>query len=188
MTPRAMRIVTIVAIAAVLSGCESLGGSKQNGETTEPPIEDRGGLTPEEMGIDTSGPEAEPTGVQDTGGFSGSPLVDPSGLLARRVIYFDFDSDAVRADFREVIAAHAEYLAANPGAKVTLEGHADERGSREYNLALAERRALSVRRQMTLLGASARQLDAVSFGEEKPADLGHDEAAYALNRRVEIIY
>ena len=127
-------------------------------------------------------------GIDDTGSFAGSALDDPSSLLANRVIYFDFDSDAVRADFRDVIAAHAEYLAANPGAVVTLEGHADERGSREYNLALGERRALSVRRQMTLLGASAQQLNAVSYGEERPADRGHDESAYALNRRVEIIY
>ncbi len=190
MTPTAMRIVTVIVMAAVLSGCETFGGSKGDGETGEPPIEERGGLTQEEMDMNT--PAAESSGVDDGGGFAGSPLDDPlndpGGLLANRVIYFEFDSDTVRADFRDVIAAHAEYLAANPGLVIRLEGHTDERGSPEYNLALGERRALSVRRQMTLLGASAQQLNAVSLGEEQPADFGSDESAYALNRRVEIIY
>jgi peptidoglycan-associated lipoprotein len=134
---------------------------------------------------DTSGGEA--MGAQDAG-FSGDPLDDPSSLLAKRVIYFDFDKSDIKGDFRAVIQAHAEYLANNSAVSITLEGHADERGTREYNIALGERRANAVQRMMTLQGASASQVRVVSYGEERPAALGHDEDAWALNRRAEFIY
>jgi peptidoglycan-associated lipoprotein len=104
------------------------------------------------------------------------------------VIYFDYDSANIRPEFNETVAAHAALLAANADISVTLEGHADERGSREYNIALGERRALAVRRQLVLLGASAAQIRAVSYGEERPAVEGHDEQSYSLNRRVELVY
>ena len=105
-----------------------------------------------------------------------------------RVIYFDYDSANIRADFNDSVAAHAAYLAANPTTTVTVEGHGDERGSREYNLALGERRSLAVRKQLVLLGASAGQIKTVSYGEERPAVDGHDEAAYEKNRRAELVY
>ena len=120
--------------------------------------------------------------------MSAMALDDPNSPLAVRVIYFDYDSSNIREDFQETVAAHAAYLTANPTTSVTLEGHADERGSREYNLALGERRALAVRRQLVLLGASAGQIRTVSYGEERPVVDGHDEESYALNRRVELVY
>jgi len=120
--------------------------------------------------------------------FSGDPLDDPASLLAKRVIYFDFDKSDIKGDYRAVIQAHAEYLATNSNVSITLEGHADERGTREYNIALGERRANAVQRMLTLQGASASQIRVVSYGEERPAALGHDEEAWALNRRVEFIY
>ncbi|HTD13294.1 MAG TPA: peptidoglycan-associated lipoprotein Pal [Steroidobacteraceae bacterium] len=110
------------------------------------------------------------------------------GLLATRIVYFDFDNSEVRGAGVEVVAAHARYLAANPGTRVRLEGHTDERGSREYNIGLGERRAQSVRRALMLQGALDGQISTVSYGEERPAEPGHDEAAWAKNRRVEIVY
>ncbi len=110
------------------------------------------------------------------------------GLLAQRTIYFDFDKYNIKEEFREVIAAHAEYLANNPSAKVTIEGHCDERGTREYNIGLGERRASAVQQMLTLQGASSRQINTVSYGEERPNALGHDEEAWSRNRRGEIIY
>lgn len=118
----------------------------------------------------------------------GSSLDDPNSLLATRVIYFDYDKSDVKSEFQQVVQAHAEYLAANSEASVTLEGHADERGTREYNIALGERRTIAVQRLLTLQGASSSQIRVVSYGEERPASLGHNEDAWSLNRRAEIIY
>ena len=105
-----------------------------------------------------------------------------------RVIYFDYDSSTVLSQFEEIIQAHADFLQANPRLVTSLEGHADERGSREYNLALGERRALAIKQQLLVLGAAADQVRTVSYGEERPADPGHDEQAWGLNRRVEFVY
>ena len=115
-------------------------------------------------------------------------LNDPSSHLSVRIIYFAYDSSEIRPEFRPAIEAHASYLAANPDTIITLEGHTDERGSREYNLALGERRANAVKRQLTLLGASAGQIRTVSYGEERPEVEGHDESAWSQNRRVYILY
>ena len=151
-------------------------------------VEDRGISSAEMEDIDSA---ATTQGLESEESFYGNALADPNdpnSPLAVRLIYFDYDSASVRSEFRAAIEAHAAYLAANPTIAVTLEGHADERGSREYNLALGERRALSVRKQLELLGAASSQIETVSYGEERPIDDGHDEQSYALNRRVEIIY
>lgn len=115
-------------------------------------------------------------------------LDDPTSPLSQRSIYFDFDTSEIRSEYRPVIEAHAAYLADHPDTAITLEGNTDERGSREYNLALGERRAESVKRQMVLLGASAGQIRVVSYGEERPIAEGHNEEAWRLNRRVDIVY
>lgn len=104
------------------------------------------------------------------------------------IIYFDFDQSTIRAEFREVLNGHAAYLAANPGARIVLEGHADERGTREYNMALGERRGNSVSRYLVVQGVSVDAIEVVSFGEERPVNEGHDEASWSENRRVEIRY
>jgi peptidoglycan-associated lipoprotein len=111
-----------------------------------------------------------------------------SGLMDQLIVYFEFDSSDIRADFNSMLAAHGQYLASNPNAQVRLEGHADERGSREYNIGLGERRAQAVRRILLLQGATAGQLSTVSYGEERPAAAGSDEETYTLNRRVELVY
>ncbi len=118
----------------------------------------------------------------------GAAFTDPNNPLSKQTIYFMYDSSMVQQDFISVIAAHAQYLAANPGQRLVLEGHADERGSREYNIALGEQRSKAVARMMQVQGVSAAQLELVSYGEEKPDDEGHNEAAWQMNRRVELIY
>ncbi|RCX02519.1 peptidoglycan-associated lipoprotein Pal [Marinomonas foliarum] len=104
------------------------------------------------------------------------------------VFYFDFDKSIVRPESREALAKHAEYLVANPDARAVLEGHADERGTREYNMALGERRAKAISRYLTIQGVAASQIETVSFGEEVPVAFGHDSNAWQLNRRVEVRY
>lgn len=116
------------------------------------------------------------------------PFEDPNNMLSVRVVFFDFDSSAIRDDALAVIKAHSDYLAENSSVNFTLEGHTDERGTREYNLALGERRADAVRRMMIANGVSPSQIRVVSYGEERPAVMGHDEDAWSQNRRAEIVY
>jgi peptidoglycan-associated lipoprotein len=118
----------------------------------------------------------------------GNPLRDPSSPLSKRSVYFDFDSFVVKDEYKPLVEAHARYLQGNRGAHVTIQGNTDERGSREYNIALGQKRADSVKRMMTLLGATDNQIETVSFGKEKPKNPGHDEAAWAENRRDDILY
>ncbi|MDX1519742.1 MAG: peptidoglycan-associated lipoprotein Pal [Gammaproteobacteria bacterium] len=177
-----MKIRTLILTASLgmLFACTS---------TEEKPedivVEDQSGAVAEAAGTDSS---AQAYGTGADAETTLDPLNDPSSHLSVRIIYFAYDSADVRPEFRPAIEAHAQYLAANPNVIVTLEGHADERGSREYNLALGENRANSVKRQMSLLGASAGQIRTVSYGEERPAAEGHDESAWSQNRRVVIVY
>jgi peptidoglycan-associated lipoprotein len=138
---------------------------------------------PQQNTSDTSGVGDAGATVDDTA--TGGPTGE---LLSKRVVYFDFDRADIRADSQAVVSAHAAYLAKNPSQMVRLEGHADERGSREYNIGLGERRGQAVRRALLLSGVAEAQLSTVSYGEERPAVAGSDEQAYSLNRRVEIVY
>lgn len=115
------------------------------------------------------------------------PEIDPLDGV-QIVFYFDFDKSIVRPESREALAKHASFLVANPDARIVLEGHADERGTREYNMALGERRAKAISRYLTIQGVAASQIETVSFGEEVPVAFGHDNNAWQLNRRVEVRY
>ena len=137
--------------------------------------------------------------TEDDVGASASAMTDESlsaqemleqsdSILANRTIYFEFDSATLSDETLSILEAHGAFIAENGEVDVRLEGHADERGSREYNIALGDRRAQSVRRVLLLQGASTDQIDTVSYGEEQPAVLGHTEAAWDRNRRVELIY
>jgi peptidoglycan-associated lipoprotein len=117
-----------------------------------------------------------------------NPLKDPNNILSKRSIYFDFDKYEVKAEYRPLVEAHARYLSAHADAKVMLQGNTDERGSREYNLALGQRRADAVKKMLMLLGAREDQIESVSLGEEKPRAQGSSEEAYAQNRRGDILY
>jgi peptidoglycan-associated lipoprotein len=142
-----------------------------------------------EQGMANRGAEGAGASNANAGAGSDDEAAGPqAGLLAKRTVYFDFDSSEIKGEGTDIVSAHAKYLAANPGTRVRLEGHTDERGSREYNIGLGERRAQSVRRALLLQGAADAQISTVSYGEERPAVPGHDEAAWAKNRRVEIVY
>ncbi len=116
------------------------------------------------------------------------PLNDPQGVLAKRSAYFDYDSYIVRNDAKPVVEAHGQYLSSHKGRKIAIQGNTDERGGSEYNLALGQKRAEAVRKSLALLGVSDTQMEAVSFGKEKPKALGHDEASWSQNRRADIVY
>ena len=129
---------------------------------------------------------AEPQITNNTPNFGGTPL--KQSIPTERIIYFDFDKSEIRFNDRLVLEQHAAYLASNPQVSVRLEGHADERGSREYNLALGERRALSAKRVLNILGVDNYRINTLSYGEEMPLEYGHSETSWQRNRRVEIIY
>ena len=168
---RLFKLATLVAICLLIVGCTGKP-KKGDGDGAPAPVDD----------------SAQITGAKAGAEWKGDPLENPDSLLYTKTIYFDYDISEIRSDYRDVVIAHGEYLAANPSARVTVEGHCDERGSREYNIALGERRANAVRQLMTLMGASGQQIRTVSYGEERPVAEGHNESAWQLNRRVEIIY
>jgi len=177
------RILTAVLATAILAACSSTPSKEQDGAA----VEDRSGATAQQPAKPpvATGPSTTPL---DPKGVSGNPLKDPSNVLSKRSIYFELDSNVVKEEFKPLVAAHARYLQQNRNQKMTVQGNADERGSREYNLALGQRRADAVKQMMTLLGAQGDQIETVSFGEEKPKATGHDEASWSENRRADLAY
>ena len=115
-------------------------------------------------------------------------LKDPKSILSKRSVFFDFDKYDIRDEFRPLVEAHAKFLVSHPKVRMLIQGNADERGSREYNLALGQKRAEAVKKALTLLGAKEDQVESVSLGKEKPKNLGHDESAWAENRRGDMLY
>ena len=134
----------------------------------------------------SSGGSASSSGADTSGGLSAAQMRERDNALAMTVFYFEFDRSDLSAEARAALVHHANYLKENPSRRYRLEGHADERGTREYNLALGERRAQAVERYLQVQGVSSNQLETISYGEENPVDPGTTEAAYARNRRVEI--
>ena len=164
--------ICALAVAALLAACASEKPKEQTPQPSPAPAP-------------RTAPQPRPV-VQPA--VPENPLHDPANILAKRSVYYALDKYDVTAEYRPLVEAHAKYLREHPGATIAVEGNTDERGSREYNLALGQRRAEGVMKMMTLLGASERQIEAVSFGEEKPQAAGHDEAAWARNRRCDIVY
>jgi len=172
--------------AALLSACSS-GVKLEDTAQGAAPVESRTGDAGQAgTGADASG--AGSRGVQQVTLGDKDPLNDPASPLSRRSIYFDFDSFAIRDEYRGTIDAHARYLTSNQGRRVLIQGNTDERGSREYNLALGQKRAEAVRRALAVLGVSEGQMEAVSLGEERPRATGSDEASWAENRRADLVY
>ena len=175
------KILVVLGVVALLAGCPSKG-----------PIQD--------VKVDEKSQESKLPGkssdVPDTRKTTDTAVVgtkeDPAalkkGTLAKRSIYFDYDKDSVKSEFTAILQAHATYLMANKSRKIKLEGNADERGSREYNMALGQRRANSVKQALNVLGVANDRIETVSFGEDKPKATGHDETSWAENRRVDIVY
>ena len=137
--------------------------------------------------VDNTPPVTETQPMENTGRYTRDSL-DTDSCLRQRVVYFDLDKTEIKSEFEAQIACHAEYLKQFPEARVTLEGNADERGSREYNLGLGERRGNAVQSALSAAGGSYSQLNVVSYGEERPVCRQHDESCWSKNRRVEIVY
>lgn len=133
-------------------------------------------------------PDTRAVARVDTAPRTIDPLDDPASGLAKREIFFDFDRFEIKPEFTPIVEAHGRYLAANGNRRVVIEGNADERGSREYNLALGQKRADAVKNRLTLLGARATQIETISFGEERPRCTQHDESCWSQNRRADIVY
>ena len=176
---RLMPLLLIATSALLLAGCPK--------KPTTVPEAPPAAAAPQDSGAAgaAEGQLGEARNLPDAGA-GGSATSPPAGVAT--VIYFDFDRSDIRPEYASVISAHARHMVAFGAARVRLEGHTDERGSREYNIALGERRSQAVRRALMLQGAGDPQLTTVSYGEERPAVEGSEEAAYEKNRRVEIIY
>lgn len=175
------RLILAVGIAALVTACSSPV------KLDNVPVEDKSGAT-----VGSGAMSGGNAGGAGQGGVAavdlGKANQDAALQSTARIIYFDYDSFVIRPEFQSVIESHARFIKADKNKKVAIEGHTDERGGREYNLALGQKRAEAVRRALGLLGVSENQIEAVSFGKEKPAELGSTEAAMAKNRRAEISY
>jgi peptidoglycan-associated lipoprotein len=174
----------LIGVLAVLALAACSTTPKQEGGA---PVDERNpaATTP---GAATSGAPTGSVAGANQGAGQTNPLKDPGSILSKRSVYFDFDAYAIKDDYKSLLEAHARYLQANRNARMTVEGNTDERGSREYNIALGQRRADAAKRVMLLSGATEAQIDTVSFGKEKPRNPGHDESAWAENRRDDLGY
>jgi peptidoglycan-associated lipoprotein len=182
-----MKYLTIGILVLAVWGCSSKGGVDENADANAA-ANSAGRNRAGKYGKYGSG-GAGGGGRYGSGSSSGRADAGPTGgVLSERVIYFAYNSDDVLPEYQNVVNAHAEWLASHPDSNLVLEGHADERGSSEYNVALGERRALSVSRTMRLQGVTDSQVRVLSYGEEKPATSGHDEGSWQQNRRVELFY
>jgi peptidoglycan-associated lipoprotein len=169
-----IRAITL-SIAAVLAACSSTP-QKAPATTAAAPTAAPVVHQPDSRAVATVN-----TGPAD-------PLDDPKGVLAQRSVYFDFDSYVIKSDYNQLINNHSKYLEAHTARKIIIQGNTDERGGSEYNLALGQKRAEAARKAMAAMGVSESQMEAVSFGKEKPKAAGHDEAAWSQNRRDDIVY
>jgi len=171
-------VALYLAVAAIAAGC----ASKET--KTEAPVSDRSAgvtqPTPSSSGSSTT-PAQQPT-------IAGNPLRDPSNILSKRSVFFDYDSNVVKDQYKGLVQAHSRYMGDKRDSRIRIEGNCDERGSREYNLALGQRRAESVKKMMTVLGVGDARIETISYGEEKPMAPGHDEQAWSQNRRADIKY
>lgn len=174
------KLLIAAAISVFLVGCKST------------PMKDDTASVEDKSPMATSGDSSDVKGTTiDSGSASSSmnELNDPNSILSKRNIYFDYDSDTIRAEFRPNIEAHAKYLNAHTDAKMKLQGNADERGTREYNLALGQRRSVAVKKALNILGVSDSQIETVSYGEENAnPNCAGDDSCYQQDRRVEIVY
>ncbi len=184
MHPTTVKISIAALTLALLAGCSSTGP-----EQPAAPVENK---TPSAPAGNASGTAVAPSNVAGRQMTAEEALLaqlkDPNSPLSKRLVYFDYDSYVIKDSYASLISAHAKFLTANPKFKLLIQGNTDERGSREYNLALGQRRAEAVKRALMVLGVQEAQIEAVSLGEEKPRMTGTDEASYAENRRSELLY
>jgi peptidoglycan-associated lipoprotein len=187
------RLLLSLAVATLIAGCSSPDVKEQPGAAVEerkPDVTTAVKPAPPPQSSTAPAQTVTPSTVKpaEAKPSAANPLKDPNDILSKRSVYYDYDSSVVKDEFKPLVTAHARYLAQNREARVVIQGNTDERGSREYNIALGQRRADSVKQMMLLLGAQETQIESVSFGEEKPRALGKDEESYAQNRRSDLVY
>jgi len=190
------KILWSVLLTLTLTACGTTSGTKATVEDRTGSKADAAMASPSKAGSTAgNGVETTALGGKGVGGssldgssYTGDPRKNPASPLSSRSVYFDYDQFVVKAEYRAMLEAHAGYLLSKRDARVILQGNADERGSREYNLALGQKRAEAVRKALAVLGVSDVQMEAVSFGEEKPRKEGETEEAYAENRRADVVY
>ncbi len=176
----------ILSIAVLIAGAALLAGCPKKHNVNDAPV--AGTQVPDSStNSDSASTSTSPLGG-DANSASRGLGAEGTGPLARKIIYFDFDKSEIKPEFADIVTTAAHNLSANPRLKMKLEGNTDERGTREYNIGLGERRAQAVRRALMLQGVAESQVSTVSFGSERPAAEGDDEAAWAKNRRVEVVY
>ena len=179
------QLLTMAAISVLLVACKSTPVANKPAA-----VEDKSPTTatkPADAGADTGGIK-EVAIDSNANNDANNPLKDPNNILSKRGIYFDYNSDTIRAEFRPNIEAHAKYLLSHANAKTILQGNTDERGTHEYNLSLGQRRSVSVKKALNLLGVQDSQIETVSYGEEKATANCADEDCFQQNRRVDIVY
>jgi peptidoglycan-associated lipoprotein len=176
----------ILSIALLIAGAALLAGCPKKHNVNDAPI--AGTQVPDSSASAGQGASTSTSPLGGDASSSARGLGEGTGALARKVIYFDFDKSEIKPEYADIVTAAAHNLTANPGMKMKLEGNTDERGTREYNIGLGERRAQAVRRALMLQGVAETQVTTVSFGAERPAVEGDDEAAWSKNRRVEVVY
>lgn len=182
-----VRLLAVACSISIIAGCSSTGGT-QRGDSDVSQQGSGASSGSSSGGASTSGVSGTGQTIGSSGSGTSAGQQADSRIPSARTIYFDFDRDTIKSEFESVVVAHARYLRANPSAQLTLQGHTDERGTREYNLALGERRAKAVQRFLNIQGVSNSQMSVVSYGEERPAARGNDESAYSQNRRVVFDY
>jgi peptidoglycan-associated lipoprotein len=173
------KLALYLVIAAVAAACAS-----------KEPVQDSGAVTDRSTPVNppTAGNTSNTNRTTPPNPIVRNELTDPNSPLSKRSVFFDYDSNAVKDEYRGLVQAHSRYLADKRDSRIRIEGNCDERGSREYNLALGQRRAESVKKVMTVLGVTESRIETVSYGEEKPVAPGHDESAWSQNRRADIKY
>jgi peptidoglycan-associated lipoprotein len=177
MTTRILPIIAAASLVALFAACsttEEKPGAKPDAAAAPAP--------------EASGRKAPTVDVTARGGGGAAALKDPNNILSKRQIFFEYDKFEIKDEYKGLVEAHAKYLRENPGAKMLIQGNADERGSREYNVSLGQRRSDTVKRALVLLGAKDGQIESVSLGEEKPVCSDHAEGCWAKNRRDDMLY
>ena len=174
-------VLVSAVLAALLAACSSTAVKPQPAA----PVEDAAKAS---QAAPVAAEDNAATGSASQDSVGVNPLKDPNNILSKRSVYFDFDKDEVKAEYRPLVEAHAKYLQANPNAKLMIQGNADSRGSREYNLALGQRRSVAVKKAMNVVGAQDKQIETVSYGEEKATQTCKDDGCWSHDRRADIVY
>ena len=174
------KLLALVAVMVLLAGCASTPDAGVQGRGRGPHADGHAPAQPGGAAVTPVAPQARAAGA--------NPLKDPNNILSKRSIFYDYDKYDVKDEYKPLLQAHAQYLAQNRGAKMLIQGNCDERGSREYNIALGQKRADGVKKMLQLMGAQESQIESVSLGEEKPRCTEQTEACYSQNRRSDMLY